>query len=117
MNSSQIICNSCQTAFPCGNTNASSRCWCHVYRPDIKPDVASPCLCPSCLKERTLKGINRFIKEFILSGKTIDMTKYKTDSNIQGIDYHTENGLMVFSEWYLLKRGYCCGKGCRHCPY
>ncbi|HEY2858871.1 MAG TPA: DUF5522 domain-containing protein [Terracidiphilus sp.] len=32
-------------------------------------------------------------------------------------DYYLENGLMVFTEAYHLKRGYCCGSGCRHCPY
>jgi hypothetical protein len=24
---------------------------------------------------------------------------------------------MVFTATYLLKRGYCCNSGCRHCPY
>jgi hypothetical protein len=32
-------------------------------------------------------------------------------------DYYFENGLMVFTEAYHLKRGSCCGSGCRHCPY
>ncbi len=32
-------------------------------------------------------------------------------------DYYLENGLMVFTEAYHLKRGYCCRSGCRHCPY
>ncbi len=32
-------------------------------------------------------------------------------------DYYWENGLMVFTERYHLKRGYCCNSGCRHCPY
>ncbi|MFC3415754.1 DUF5522 domain-containing protein [Algoriphagus hitonicola] len=31
--------------------------------------------------------------------------------------YFTKEGLMVFTEQYHLKRGYCCGSGCRHCPY
>ena len=36
---------------------------------------------------------------------------------VEGLDYYVENGLYVFSEHYLLKRGYCCQSGCRHCPY
>lgn len=32
-------------------------------------------------------------------------------------DFYWENGLMVFTRQYHLKRGYCCGSGCRHCPY
>lgn len=31
--------------------------------------------------------------------------------------YFNEKGLMVFTENYHLKRGYCCGNGCLHCPY
>ena len=32
-------------------------------------------------------------------------------------DYYYENGWMVFTEHYHLKRGYCCKHGCRHCPW
>jgi len=32
-------------------------------------------------------------------------------------DYYFENGLMVMTEAFHLKRGYCCGSKCRHCPY
>ena len=32
-------------------------------------------------------------------------------------EYYFENGLMVFTERYLERRGTCCGSGCRHCPY
>jgi hypothetical protein len=36
----------------------------------------------------------------------------------EGIDfYYNEQGLMVLTEKYHLERGYCCGNGCRHCPY
>lgn len=34
-----------------------------------------------------------------------------------GVDYYVERGFMVFTAEYLLKRGWCCGNGCRHCPY
>ena len=36
---------------------------------------------------------------------------------VEGIDYYIENGLLVFTADYLLKRGYCCESGCRHCPF
>jgi hypothetical protein len=32
-------------------------------------------------------------------------------------DSYFENGLLVYTAAYHLKRGYCCGSGCRHCPY
>jgi hypothetical protein len=36
---------------------------------------------------------------------------------VEGIDYHVEDGRWVFTAFYHLKRGFCCGNGCRHCPY
>jgi hypothetical protein len=37
---------------------------------------------------------------------------------IEGEDYHfLPDGRLVWTAGYLLKRGYCCGNGCRNCPY
>ncbi|HEY6801953.1 MAG TPA: DUF5522 domain-containing protein [Pyrinomonadaceae bacterium] len=38
-------------------------------------------------------------------------------SLVEGEDYYLENGLMVLTARYHLRRGYCCDNGCRHCPY
>ncbi len=32
-------------------------------------------------------------------------------------NFYWENGFCVFTEHFLMKRGHCCGNGCRHCPY
>jgi hypothetical protein len=40
------------------------------------------------------------------------------DAELQeGLDYYLEDGLLVFTAAFLLRRGYCCDSGCRHCPY
>ena len=31
--------------------------------------------------------------------------------------YYSPEGYLIFTEKYLLKRGYCCQNGCKHCPY
>jgi hypothetical protein len=36
---------------------------------------------------------------------------------IEGVDYYMEGDNLVFTRHYLLRRGYCCNSGCRHCPY
>jgi hypothetical protein len=37
---------------------------------------------------------------------------------IEGEDYYiNEKGLLTFTAKYLLNRGYCCGNGCKQCPY
>lgn len=36
----------------------------------------------------------------------------------EGEDYYiNEQGLMVMTREYHLKRGYCCKSGCKHCPW
>ena len=35
----------------------------------------------------------------------------------EGDFYYNEDGYRVFTAQYLLKRGYCCQNGCKHCPY
>ena len=32
-------------------------------------------------------------------------------------DFYMDNGRKVMTESYHLRRGYCCGSGCRHCPF
>lgn len=32
-------------------------------------------------------------------------------------DWYLEKGLLVYTSAYHLRRGSCCGSGCRHCPY
>ena len=35
----------------------------------------------------------------------------------QGDYYFNEQGMLVFTEAYHKKRGYCCGCACKHCPF
>lgn len=35
----------------------------------------------------------------------------------EGEDYYFEDGFMVFTAAFHLRRGTCCGNRCRHCPY
>ena len=32
-------------------------------------------------------------------------------------DYYMDGPALVFTAAFHLKRGFCCGNGCRHCPY
>lgn len=43
---------------------------------------------------------------------------FSSKSKLDPEDYYTsEEGYIVFTEKYHLKRGYCCKSGCKHCPY
>jgi hypothetical protein len=35
----------------------------------------------------------------------------------EGEDFYWEGPYMVFTAAWHLKRGYCCGSACRHCPF
>ncbi len=48
----------------------------------------------------------------------IDKTGISQKKNLDQQDYYlSEEGYIVFTEKYHLKRGYCCKSGCKHCPY
>ena len=37
---------------------------------------------------------------------------------VEGEDYYfNEDGYIVLTEKYHLNKGFCCGNGCKHCPY
>ncbi len=35
----------------------------------------------------------------------------------EGKDFYLHKGYRVMTESYLVRRGYCCSNGCKHCPY
>jgi hypothetical protein len=40
------------------------------------------------------------------------------DQLAEGEDYYfNEEGYIVLTEQFHLKKGNCCGNGCKHCPY
>ncbi len=46
------------------------------------------------------------------------MSGFSKKNNLEPEDfYKSEEGYIVFTEEYHLKRGYCCKSGCKHCPY
>jgi hypothetical protein len=87
-------CSKCGAAFSCG-ANADG-CWCENY-PALAPVDGSDCLCPECLASATVAQPRKAL--------------------VEGEDYYLEGTAVVFTAAYHLRRGYCCGNGCRHCPY
>jgi len=50
-------------------------------------------------------------------GESRDTERKLVAAPLEPEDFYYENGLMVFTAAYHLKRGYCCNSGCRHCPF
>lgn len=112
-------CTACGTPFQCGRNEAGHVCWCETL-PQIKQiEKGGDCLCSECLKKSIQSDIREFVQDVKIGKKENVAPQYmgKGMPFVEGIDYYLENELWVFTEWYHLKRGYCCGSGCRHCPY
>jgi len=65
------------------------------------------CLCKSCLSE-----LNHMVK-------MTERYEFTNSPNllVEKLHYYRENGFWVFTEFYHMLRGSCCGNGCKHCAY
>lgn len=107
---SNASCPRCNSSFEC-NTENITQCQCYsvvVSEATQKylQKTSYDCLCADCLKE--INKMTEYIKNHPLPDK---------GDLIEGIHYHVNDGLVVFSELYLMQRGYCCKNGCRNCAY
>jgi hypothetical protein len=41
----------------------------------------------------------------------------KEKTKLEEEDFYWQEGKMVFTKEYHLKRGHCCGNGCKNCPF
>src|SRR6266853_2684798 len=110
--SKQKSCSNCDMSFTCGPTPGEQSCWCEAL-PHVSPVASADqdCLCPQCLSEAIAK-----LPEADISTST-DGVMTSPPTLIEGEDYYCEGPAIVFTARYLLRRGYCCASGCRHCPY
>lgn len=96
-------CWRCGARFECGSRDGAVQCWCEDL-PPIQPTTAgADCLCPACLTT-----------EVSLQNRKADRS---SSAMVEGVDYYMEGAAVVFTAGYHLRRGSCCGSGCRHCPY
>jgi len=111
MSGSVKICPRCKKEFSCQPENiAACACSKVAVSNDTRIFLAQTfysCVCTDCLK-----ALNELVakqKEYPFPGRGGDL--------IEGVHYYKEDVYRVFTEFYLISRGYCCRSGCRHCPY
>ncbi|MFT7034419.1 MAG: hypothetical protein ACJA2S_002933 [Cyclobacteriaceae bacterium] len=107
------ICSSCATTFKCGGD-----CWCNDFPSILSVNSQEGCWCRTCLTNQMKKTIAEHMRN--LSSDKIQRIQAlgKPRTFTAGIDYNlNEQGSLVFSGWYLLRQGGCCGNGCLNCPY
>jgi len=114
-------CSKCGAAFGCG-VSSTSGCWC-ADLPHLElagglagaPSAASDldCICPKCLSEAIGQAAENENKASYSLGPQAPIPA----PLIENEDFYLEGPTMVFNARFLLRRGYCCESGCRHCPY
>jgi len=96
--------NECQLA----TTDAyKGPCWCagETFTDALLASVPEEarrihCICPRC----------------VITARRLEM-KARPLPRAEAGDFYIEGGRVVFTAQYHQRRGYCCGNGCRHCPF
>jgi hypothetical protein len=124
------ICSNCGIVFSCGAEGGAEGCWC-VALPHLPVAAVSgrDCFCPKCLTVSIQiagnSGDRATDREFesthgVLAHTVEGTITAQLDQQsllLEGEDYYSEDGLIVFTASYHRHRGYCCENACRHCPY
>jgi hypothetical protein len=118
-------CPVCGSANECRIANGclyKGPCWCEAASipPAVQRHFADAGLEPVCLSRMCLAKLARHSErtdsaEAILAH--LRAAALPVNPNQSDHFYLDETGRTVFTAAYHLKRGYCCGNGCRHCPY
>ncbi len=100
-------CPLCGRPNRCGACSNAVPCWCaEIVIPAeliarVPPESRDrACICRLCVEE-----FHR------------DARRTRSSGPARAGEYYFEKGRMVFTRDYLLRRGFCCGNNCRHCPY
>lgn len=118
MNTEIKQCPACATEFRCNSRQQAASCWCRNYPAIMAVEKSQHCFCPKCLANLAGESINLHLQTLSLKEALALASRYRSSTALtENIDYTLDAGNLVFSRWYHLKRGNCCGNGCRHCPY
>lgn len=126
----QKNCSGCGDDFTCGAEGGNGRCWCEdLPHLPLTAIAASDCLCPQCLSDAIQAalqvgcavGDSALDSSRSSAAEPVQATT-KTDLRppsllLEGEDYYSEGGMIVFTASYHRRRGYCCESACRHCPF
>jgi len=111
-------CSSCAAVLSCSSNQVGIACWCNAYPTIMTIEARQDCLCESCLSQAIQEKICHLINTSTQQDLITAAHQYRHDEKlIVGIDYLIEDNDWVFTQWYHLKRGNCCGNACKNCPY
>ncbi len=112
--SKQKSCSNCGVSFTCGPAAGKGSCWCEeLPLVSLVAGADQDCLCPACLSA----AISKLPADGTDTSTSTETPTKWPPTLVEGEDYYCEGPAIVFTAHYLLRRGYCCDSGCRHCPY
>lgn len=115
---SEQACPRCGQSVDCQLAAGQAHCWCMDLPALLTVDTMGACVCQRCLAELLqLKLAEHFDDGVVYQTAPQEAIRWQGQALIDGVDYTIEQGFYVFSRWFHLKRGQCCGHACRHCPY
>lgn len=98
-------------------------CWCEeiivpsqILRALAADHFEPACLCRSCL-ETVARLSHELDDNAAVASKAQERPENSRSAGHEEDYYFEENGKLVFTATYHLRRGNCCGNGCRHCPF
>jgi hypothetical protein len=109
--------NDCRIANGC---TYKSACWCEaaIIPVSLQHYLANEfsersCFCRDCLSLLARHAIQMDVADLIVARVRTERTSLR-----ENIDSYVDaQGRTIFTAAFHLKRGYCCGNGCRHCPF
>jgi hypothetical protein len=104
-------CPRCNSDFTCKSESIID-CPCYKIELNSKTqyylnNTAYGCLCTTCLIE---------LDELNQKAVTIPLPETRGEF-IENLHYYLDGNFWVFTEFYHIQRGYCCGNNCKHCAY
>lgn len=111
MKHEEVHCSRCEASFEC-KVGDISNCQCSTVKVsgethEFLAKTHYGCLCKKCLEELNRAVKARGVYKFPVSPELL----------VEDLHFYREDGFFVFTEFYHILRGNCCGNGCRHCAY
>lgn len=110
--------NTCPDCGEILNCTVQHACWCFELPNILEINDTGKCFCRKCTLSLIAGNIEAYLTELTSDKREYIKSLGVPVKLIENIDYYiNEAGDFVFTQWYHLRRGFCCGNGCINCGW